>query len=119
MDEEQIIEDALDVLRRIYDDHPSRQLRDLAFLIMRQIKPSKMTLDSGRFVRLYKDLAKSYVEESIRFADKDDDETDYATGVFKCLSDFEKCKKRSPKKLCWSLFILCVESHSKLAIQDD
>jgi hypothetical protein len=32
----------------------------------------------------------------------------YKTPVFKCLEDFEKCKKHNSRSLCMALFSICV-----------
>ena len=109
MDENQVIEDALRFLRRLRDTHHNQPMEELASLLIEQIKPSRMAFDSaGRLQRLYSDLAKSFTEEAAKLADQEDSE--YETPIFRCHRDLVKCKKRSSnQKLCWALFVLCVQ----------
>lgn len=118
-DENQIVEDALDILRTIMTQYSGDDVSLLAGAMQLQVrnpifnmrwrtvdgKPSEEHLK-----RIREALRKSpeeFVEAATRAVEKKRGPT-YKTPIFKCLEDFETCKQHSNPNTCLALMVICV-----------
>jgi hypothetical protein len=118
-DETQIVEDALDVLREITNTYPDEEVGlwagSMQLLIRGPIinmvrrsgeQPTKEDL-LREWQRALQTVPGEFVEAASKAAEKKRGPA-YKTPVFKCLEDFEKCKKYSNPSLCLALMAVCV-----------
>ena len=109
-DDAQLIEDAVKTLNEIASEFRGERLGDLAAQFSHQIAP-RMAFDAKPDLRKvqeqYERLPKEFVDEALKVAAKRG--PNYKTPVFRCLEDFEKCKRsRSARYLCHALLAICV-----------
>lgn len=113
MDEQQIIDDALETLREIREGFRGEMIADLAGGVSQLIRPTMAfdtSLEEAR--RRYERLPKEFAEESANIVARKTKSPAYKTPVFKCLEDYEKCKKHSKNsKICIALMAVCVGKH--------
>src|ERR1700688_841182 len=99
-DDAQLIDDALSALKEIQREYRDEPVADLAALMSEQIAPT-MAFDSraNERQRIYERTPKEFTEAAAKAIAKRG--PGYKTPIFKCLEDFEKCKRSSSaKSLC-------------------
>lgn len=116
-DDADLVDEALALLREIRKEYrDERRLSDLAGLLAQQIRPT-MAFDSAfeERERIYERTPKEFAEEAERVLAKRKKPPagtpSYKTPPFKCLEDFEKCKKHSSSKMkitCRVVFAICI-----------
>jgi hypothetical protein len=109
-DEAQLVDDALKVLNQIRIEYRGQPISVLASQLSQQIAPTMAfdtTPEKGRIE--FEETPKKFVEEAAKTISKRG--PTYKTPVFKCLDDFEKCKKFSNRNLCRAAFAICVGKH--------
>ena len=113
MDEAQLVDDALEVLQSIKEKYVGEPIAFLAGRMTDQIKanaPARIpipgqilaTVDERTFA---KEAEKVIARKSSKAKPAD---PKYKTAPFKCLEDFEKCKRHSNVNLCRAAFAICV-----------
>jgi hypothetical protein len=111
VDENQLIDDAVNVLKEIRDAYRNEHIAELAALLSQQVRPT-MAFDSPlkERQRIYERTPKEFADEAAKVVSKRG--PTYKTPVFKCLEDFEKCKKHSSSQnLCRAALVICVGKH--------
>jgi hypothetical protein len=110
-DENQLIDDAINVLNEISDAYRNEHIAELAALLSQQIRPT-MAFDSPleERRRIYERTPKEFADEAAKVVSKRGPA--YKTPIFKCVDDFEKCKKHSlSQNLCRAVLAICVAKH--------
>jgi nucleotidyltransferase/DNA polymerase involved in DNA repair len=110
-DESQLIDDALETLKEIRDGYRDEPVSKQAALMAQQIRPT-MTFDQDieERRRIYDRTPKEFADAAAAAVAKR--APTYKTPVFKCLEDFEKCKKSSTSQtLCRAALAICVGKH--------
>jgi len=121
MDEQQVIEDALEVLREIMRESPDPHLSLLAGAMSLHVRGPILNMrfkdgegqpSPDELKRRYAEAMRKSPKEFAEVAGKEVEKRKgpaYKTRVFKCLEDFENCKKHgvSPNA-CLALMILCI-----------
>lgn len=119
MDEEQIVEDALDALRAIMVEYAGEPVALIAGSMQLQVRS-----DAGRRVtKGWPDNRprpgqimnaideRSFVKAAATAVEKRKGPA-YKTPVFKCLEDYERCRQSaSSQHLCKALLAICVGKH--------
>ena len=111
VDETQLIDDALQVLKEIQTGYRTEDNARLAARMAQQIRPT-MTFDEDIEARQkkYEATPKEFTEAAAKALSKRGPA--YKTPVFKCLEDFEKCKKHSASQtLCRAALVICIGKH--------
>lgn len=112
VDEVQLVEDAVVALASISDAYRGEPIASLAAQLSHQIYP-RMAFDAApdfkELERRYEQTPKDFAEEARKVASRRG--PTYQTPVFKCIGDYEKCKKASNKRLCVVLLAICVGKH--------
>ena len=120
MDEEQIVGDALDVLRAIMREYPGEPVSLIAGSMQLQVRPDA----DGRRTKGFPYETKgrpgpvvnamderSFVNAAATAVEKRRGSA-YKTPVFKCLEDYERCRQgTSSPHLCKALLAVCVGKH--------
>ena len=111
VDENPLIDDAVNVLKEIRDAYRSEHIAELATLMSQQIRPT-IAFDTalGARQQIYESTPEDFADEAAKVVSKRDPA--YKTPVFKCLEDFEKCKRHSSSQtLCRAALAICVGKH--------
>jgi hypothetical protein len=111
VDETQLIDEALQVLKEIQTGYRNEDIAGLAARMSQQIRPT-MTFDEDIEARQkkYERTPKEFTEAAAKAVSKRGPA--YKTQVFKCLEDFEKCKKHSSSQtLCRAALAICIGKH--------
>lgn len=122
MDDIQIIEEAREVLRQIMEAYPNDEVGLLAGSMGLAVRPDIYNMQTRNFpadrqadalkrARSLEEVPTKFAEAAAKAAAKRSPA--YATPVFKCLGDFEKCKaaRTSSKYVCRALLAICVGKH--------
>jgi hypothetical protein len=112
-DDAQLVEDAISSLNEIAQEFRGERLGQLAAQFSHLIAP-RMAFDAKPdFQNLrerHEQVPKDFADEALRLVTKK--YPNYKTPVFKCLEDFEKCKRsRTTRFLCHALLAVCVGKH--------
>lgn len=112
-DDAQLVEDAINCLNEITHELRGERLGQLAAQFSHLIAP-RMAFDTKPDLQnlrdQYEQVPKEFADEAVRVVAKK--YPNYKTPVFKCLEDFEKCKRsRTTPLLCRALLAICVGKH--------
>jgi hypothetical protein len=110
-DDNQLIDDALSILKEIQAAYQNERVAELAALMSQQIRPRlAFDADIKERERIFERTPKEFADEAAKVVSKRGPA--YKTPVFKCLEDFEKCKKHSSSQiLCRAALAICVGKH--------
>lgn len=115
MDEQQVIEDAVEVLRQVTDRSPDPQLsalaKELLWYIHGPIMSSGSEPSPDELKRRYAEAMRTKPREFVKAAARSVEKRGpaYKTRIFKCLEDFENCKRHGvSSNVCLAMMILCV-----------
>jgi len=113
MDEQQVIDDAVEALREIRSGFRDENIASLAAGVSQLIRPT-MAFDSSleEARRRRKRLPREFADEAAEIVARESKGPAYKTPVFKCLEDYEKCLKHSKnsKGLHRSYGRLCLQT---------
>jgi len=107
-DHSQLIDDALSALEQIAKLYRGERVAAVAKELYQQIRPT-MSFDSDleELRKEYEETPKKFTKEAAKARGPA-----YKTPVFKCLEDFEKCKRStSDPILCRAVLAICVGKH--------
>ncbi len=109
-DDAEIYEAAAQILKEIKAEYHGEVIATLAAKLSEHIAP-KLAFDAD-----IEEREKDYGLTAVEFAHEAERVLakrgpGYKTPVFKCLEDFERCKKHSHKNLCRAALAICVGKH--------
>ena len=109
-DDAEIYEAAVQILKEIRVEYRDEAIATLAAKLSQHIAP-KLAFDADIEEREedYNRTAVDFAHEAGRVLAKRG--PGYKTPVFKCLEDFERCKRHSHKNLCRAALAICVGKH--------
>lgn len=121
MDENQLVEEALETLREIAREYPNDEVGLLAGAMQLHVRQVVFNMHwrsvedqeeiRRRMIEAMHRSPTEFVDAAAKAIAKKRGPT-YKTPVFKCLEDFEKCKKHhSDSKICLALMCICVGKH--------
>jgi hypothetical protein len=113
MDEQQVIDDAVEALREIREGFRGERVADLAGGVSQLIRPT-MAFDSSleEASRRREKMPREFAEKAAEIVGRNSKVPAYKTPVFKCLEDYEKCIKHSKNSnVCIALMVVCVCKH--------
>jgi hypothetical protein len=115
MDEQQVIEDARVILRQIEEDAPelSELAKELGLYLYGPIMAAGPSPSPDELKRQYAEAMETKPREFAELIGKRGEKHKgpaYKTRVFKCLEDFENCRKHGgvSANVCLALMILCI-----------
>lgn len=112
-DDAQLVEDAVKILREISAEYRNEPISQMAARFSHQLAP-RMAFDAKPdFKKLqeeYERTPREFAEAAVAIIEKRG--PGYKTPVFKCLEDFEKCKRHSSSvHLCRAALAICIGKH--------